>query len=301
MKVASVLGALAVLCSVGSVSSQPDRFSRFVAADFDADGHSDVVVVERSGNSRSRLMVGSAGASFKPLNGAPVHPIVRDLAVGDWDRDGVLDLVTIGDGVLRAHQVEGGNLHAISKTSLSSGWTDRVTVREVDGALLVVVTEYDILPDQDVGTTTVRGFEVRAGTPEEVWAFEVKAHVGDLALTEDGETTVLVLETGAGDEGGDILAYDVAGDPELTWAARVTDGTRCLQVESAAGEQNRILFQAIDGRSHVYTVNTVGLQYDYTRVDLDALVSVIGSTGRPTSIHRLNTTRGQVMLRPLIR
>ena len=119
-----------------------------------------------------------------------------------------------------------------------------------------MATEYTVRTDRDVGVTTLRGLECRSGAFIDAWTLQVAAHVGDLALVEVGEGLRLILETGAGDEGGDVLIYDVSGSPLLLWSGKLDGRARCLTIEIVDSARRQILFQAIDGMARVYRLES---------------------------------------------
>jgi hypothetical protein len=268
MRVLGQIGALAFL-AVGVAHGQALlEAARFAAADLDQDGVLEVVLAGRigpyrSGMGRGAVQVGTPDRGIIWILGdAGDLPVVRDVGIGDFGGDGHLDVFTVGAGWLQVHQYGSGNLNLIARTQLQSDWTDRVAILGGQGWTLVAVTEYTVQPDRDVGSTIVRGFDCRGGAFVEVWTLQVAAHVGDLVLLGEGPGTYLILETGAGDEGGDVLVYDVSESPTRVWGARLTGGGRCLTIEVADSERGEILFQTTAGTSRVYRFESGELHWE---------------------------------------
>ncbi len=242
--------------AVGQISLEAVRI---VTTDLDRDGQPEVITVGRVGGyrqgagGRGGLQVSQpAGGRLRTLGYRDDTPILRDVAIGDFASDLTLDVFSIGEGWLWVHAYAYGDVTLVDAKRLDTDWTDRVAVLGDGVRTLVVATEYAIRPDRDVGMTRVRGFDCGPGSFEEIWTFDLSAHVGDLALL-DADGPYLVLETGTGDEGGDVLVYDVSGSPTRVWEGRTTSGRRCLVVEALA--EGRVLLRSADGDAVVFTLS----------------------------------------------
>jgi hypothetical protein len=236
--------------------------ARFAAADLDGDGEVEVVIGGRIGpyraglGSRGELQVGGLRAGRISVQSRAVRPVVRDVAIGDYLGDGRPDVFSVGDGWLTLHRYESGRLVEDLLLKLQSDWTDRVAVVGLADRRIVAVTEYTIRPDSDVGETTVRGFEEQDAELREIWAFSLRAHVGDLTFVDNGDLTHLMLETGTGEEGGDMLLYEVKGRalPLQVWSGRLTNGHRSLSLETTDAGRQEIVLTSLDGLSSVFSV-----------------------------------------------
>lgn len=272
--------------------------ARFAAADLDGDGRTELVIGGRLGPFRSAgspgaLQVGVVdGSSVRVANQAGGLPEIRDVGLGDVDGDGRVDAVTVGAGWLAVHTFENGRLAEAARLRLDSDWTDRVAVTALAGVATVAVTEYDVKPDGDTGTTWVRGFAATDRGLEARWVFDVRGHVGDLTFVESTGRTLLLLETGTGEEGGDIRVYDVTETPRLTWAGRVGDGRRCLAVEATGDSDGTILLRSVDGIARLCSVRPdrvselrrLRIEPDAALApvfDVDGRVRAIGLAARP--------------------
>jgi len=213
--------------------------------------------------------------------------VVRDVAISDYLGDGRPDVFSVGEGWLTLHRFESGRLVEGPSLKLQSDWTDRVAVVGLADRRIVVVTEYTIGPDSDVGETTVRGYEEQGAELREIWAFTLRAHVGDLALLGNGNLAHLVLETGAGEEGGDVLLYEVAGQalPVQVWGGRLTNGHRSLSLETIDTGRQEIVLTSLDGLSSVISVQQSRLvrnrELSATVGRLVVPITSIGQSGSP--------------------
>ncbi|SVE35562.1 uncharacterized protein METZ01_LOCUS488416, partial [marine metagenome] len=225
----------------GALAGQALEASRSIAADLDHDGELEVITGGRIG---PFLSGGGQGGAIQigDLHGGRVEiiarvtgiTVIRDLAIGNHVAHGDFRVFSVGDGWLRAHRYESGSLLEVAALQLASHWTDRIAVLNRKTTSLVVVTEYVIRPDADVGETVVRAFEARAESLQEIWYLTISAHIGDLAFVGKGDRSHLILETGTAEEGGDILVFEISGgsQPILTWSGRMTQGSRCLSIEA---------------------------------------------------------------------
>lgn len=280
-----VLGVLAGPLAAQVLLESP----RFAAADLDGDGEVEVVVGGRIGpyragpGSRGELQVGGLRAGRISVQSRAVRPVVRDVAIGDYLGDGRPDVFSVGDGWLTLHRYASGRLVEDLSLKLQSDWTDRVAVVGLADRRIVAVTEYAIGPDSDVGETTVRGFEEQGTGLREIWAFILRAHVGDITFLEDGNLAHMVLETGTGEEGGDVLLYEVKGRarPVQVWSGRLTNGRRSLSLETTDAGRQEIVLTSLDGLSSVFTVQESRLVRDRDlSVTVGRLVVPITSIGQ---------------------
>lgn len=265
---------IVILCAGGLLSGPLNGQAlleavRSVAVDLDQDGQLEVVTVGRIGSYRPGFENGGVvrvgtllGGRVEIVADAVSPVVVRDVAIGNYMGDGRPEVFSVGDGWLRVHRYESGSLKEVGAQSLASGWTDRIAVLNRKTVSIVAITEYEIQPDSDVGQTKVRAFEARAGKLREIWSLMIPVHVGDLAFVSDGERSRLILETGAGEEGGDVQVYDVMGSsrPRQVWGGRLNGGRRCLSIEITDPDRQEILLRSIDGEAIVYRLGQVGLQ-----------------------------------------
>jgi hypothetical protein len=200
--------------------------------------------------------VGGLRAGRISVQSKAARPVVRDLAIGDYLGDGRPDVFSVGEGWLTLHRFESGRLVEGPSLKLQSDWTDRVAVVGLADRRIVAVTEYTVGADSDVGETTVRGFEEQGAELREIWAFSLRAHVGDLTFVDNGDLAHLMLETGTGEEGGDVLLYEVKGRalPVQVWSGRLTNGHRSLSLETTDAGRQEVVLTSLDGLSSVFLV-----------------------------------------------
>ena len=289
---------VALLCLLISVIGQTIHAHSFdilrsALADLDGDGNVEVILGGRLGAHRSvggargLLQIGEIRAGYvRILAEGGRGGVIRDVAIGDYGRNGRLDVFAVRDGLLQVYAYENSRLVPIGEQSLGSEWTDRVAVLTGARETLVAVTEYSVPPDRDVGVTTVRGFRVSGGNFAEVWSLRIDAHVGDLTLL-GGESNYLILETGAGDEGGDVIVFALSGGtnaPSVVWSGRVTDGRRCFTLEAATS--NGILVQPIGDDAHLFSLRHGELQLERRMIDTRGgrVMSRVSRSGEGVSV-----------------
>jgi hypothetical protein len=126
-----------VLRSFGGAS-----ISSVVVADVNADGKADLVVTRGIGGSGLlSIMLGSGGGAFQPTIDMAVNGRLTSLAVGDFDADGKLDLVTNGRSSDVLVLLGNGQGTFQTAQSVAAGDSTTVAVADVnaDGRLDIVV------------------------------------------------------------------------------------------------------------------------------------------------------------------
>jgi hypothetical protein len=246
------LSILALVLWAGIAHGQILAGTRVASGDLDGDGKVEMILGGRSG-AQGTLLVGEVRSNYVNVRAEETAGwVIRDVAVGDYAGNGTMDVFTVGDGQLAVHGYRNGKLTTLGEKRLQSNWTDRVAVLSEAGRTLVAVTEYEVRPDRDVGTMTVRGFRVEGGAFDQVWTLQVDSHIGDLSLV-GGAPAHLVMETGTGDEGGDVVVYALENVPTLVWRDRVTDGRRCMSVQ--ANGHAGVILQPIGKDAQVYRLS----------------------------------------------
>jgi len=306
MKLVTAILLCAGLLS-GVLAGQALEASRSAAADLDHDGELEVITGGRLGPFLSGSGQGGA-IQITDLKGGRVEivtcvtgmTVIRDVAIGNHIVYGGFRVFSVGDGWLRAHRYESGSLLEVTALQLASDWTDRIAVLNRNTTSLIVVTEYVIRPDSDVGETVVRAFEARAETLQEIWYLTISAHVGDLAFLGEDDRSHLIVETGTGEEGGDILVFEISGGsrPILTWSKRMTQGNRCLSIEVTNPSRGEVLLRSINGDAAIYVLGRQGLELK-RRLSISAGVEVVPVFGiASTSSGAFSPTRpSQVLFR----
>ena len=225
---------------------------RFASGDVDGDGQAELIVGGRVGpfravtdpptSGRARVEVyRREGRLFQPMGAGFELSQVADVASGDLDGDGRWEVVAVGGGRMVILGWQAGSLAIRHVESLGNEWSDRVAAGDVDGdgRHELAVTLYGIGDEAELGQSSVVLYRMETGDLRGHLQFELPMHVGDLAFagTHVREGMGLVLEVGAGDEGGEGLVYRYAGGRfEKTWGGPVTRaGTRSLTL-SALGD-----------------------------------------------------------------
>ena len=275
---------MVLLCvCIGIASAQRGFFPeeaisrpRFASGDIDGDGRDEIVAGGRVGrfmhvdaplfSRRARVDVyRQAGQLLQPVGSAPDLHAVEDVTVGDVDGDGRDEIIAVGLGRLILLAWNKGGISVRRIEPLAQDWTDRVAAGDLDGDGRdeVAVTLYDIDADAEMGRTRVIFYKWQATAFEEWQALDVPFHVGDLALGNlDGAGgQELLLETGAGDEGGDARLYHWQGGRCVeTWRGPVTDGgRRALNLSMRAGSPGLVAVGATDGGVRLFAYDGSGL------------------------------------------
>ncbi|HAA78513.1 TPA: hypothetical protein DCE37_25730 [Candidatus Latescibacteria bacterium] len=260
--------------------------SRGVSTDLDRDGKYELIVGGVVANGRGLIRVGQIhNRSVRLVSELPVEVEVRDVATGDIDGDGMPEILTIGAGHLRAYRIEMGEPVALTGRRLRTAWTDRLSSLTVSDGVWIASTDYRVERDQDVGETKITGWVATDGQIEQMWSIDIDAHVGDLVLVSKGDDVFLVLESGTGDEGGDIRVYNVTGHPRQVWTHRLTDGVRCRALEVTEG--NRVAIQPYGGSGSLWQVKGGGDLRRERSLQLSPLGSIVprvGPDGHPGTL-----------------
>ena len=254
-------GARAGVLELGEISRP-----RFALGDVDGDGQAELIaggrvgpfraLTDPPGFGRARVEVyRREGTLFRPMGAGFELSQVVDVASGDLDGDGRWEVVAVGGGRMVILGWQAGSLGVRHVETLDSEWTDRVAAGDADGdgRHEVAVTLYTIGDEAELGQTSVVVYRLETGGLRGLSRLEIPMHVGDLAFAGTGgrKGMGLVLEVGAGDEGGEGRVYRYGGDRlEKTWGGPVTrEGTRALAL-SVLGDL--VAFGSADGTVAVY-------------------------------------------------
>jgi len=279
------LAALLLLCVCAITASAQRGFfpdeaisqPRFASGDVDGDGRDEIIAGGRVGHfmpvdaplfsRRARVDVyRQAGPLLRLVGRAPELHAVEDMTTGDVDGDGRAEIIAVGFGRLILLTWRKGGLSVHRMKPLALDWTDRVAAGDLDGdgRAEVAVTLYDIDADAEMGRTQVIFYRWQGNAFEEWQALDVPFHVGDLALGDlDGVGgQELLLETGAGEEGGDARLYHWQGGRcKETWRGPVTDGgRRALNLSIRAGSPGLVAAGATNGGVRLYRFDGNGLR-----------------------------------------
>ena len=259
VKGALVLIMLAGFC-LGDASAETGfQKVRFARADVDGDGVSEVVAGGRIGPAVSvdvPRAVRQAGFGVYQVSGKLLKPLavredlqsVQDVGAGDLDGDGKDEIITVGMGRLTVFGWRQDGLSEMSRVSLGGAWTDRVAVGDVDqdGRAEIAVTIYQIEAEAEIGHTRVVIYRWQdALVRGHDWI--TRMHVGDLAANASG----WVMEVGAGEEGGELMAVNKEGWP--VWQHSVASGPRALSLDVI---DQRLIVGRVDGVVHLYDLET---------------------------------------------
>ena len=243
---------------------------RIARADVDGDGVFEILAGGRLGPALAFDVPRSArqaGVGVYVMDGDFLRPVcergdlqvVADVAGGDVDGDGVDEVVVVGMGVLRVFDVVQRQLVEAGRVTLPNEWTDRVMVADVDddGHFEVGVTVYDIGANAEMGRSEVIFWQWSGQTLQQKMVFNLDGHVGDLcAVRSVNGQSFVVLEVGAGDEGGELQVVSPR-DGRTIWQGRVTpEQMRALHLD---GQANRLAIGGVDGRVVMAQVMANGL------------------------------------------
>ena len=251
---------------------------RFALGDVDGDGVPEVIVGGRVGpfravtdpqiRKRARVEAGRmAGRMLHVMGASPELHVVEDVAAGDVDGDGRDEVMAVGGGRLITLGWEDGSLRIRHVEALPSGWTDRVAVGDADGdgSPEVALTLYHIEDGAEVGRTTLVLYRWQAGAWLERWSEEVPMHVGDLDLADlDGTGGCeLVLEAGAGDEGGEGRLFRFTdGSYTQIWSGTITDyGRRALSLSAIPGKNGMVAVAEVEGSVRLFRMEGDALRF----------------------------------------
>ena len=192
---------------VDAIPAFYDNGGCVAAGDFDGDGHVDLFLGSRSVpgrygvSPRSRLLRNDGRGRFIDVTaerapGVSEAGMITSAAWLDYDRDGRLDLVTVGDWtpVRVFHQEQGRLVERTARAGLgeTEGWWNSVAVADVDG---------DARPDLVLGNLGLNTYLTASRTAP------ARLYVGDFAHA-GSSTSVLTLSQDGRD-------YPVAGRDEL--------------------------------------------------------------------------------------
>lgn len=282
----------------GAAAREPIAHPRFASGDLDGDGRQEVVVGGRVGpfraltdpaaTGRARIDVYSQeGRLLSPIAGNDRLHVVNDVATADLDADGRDEVLAVGTGLLSVFGLGGDGLSLLRQISLDAGWTHRIDAADLDGdgRPEIAIAGYRIGPDAGRGSTTI-SIHRWTGAGLDHWGqVEIPLHVGDFVLgdLDDSGGPDLVLETGAGDEGGEAALFRLFGNRFIeAWRGPVTEGAaRSLHLSALPGSRI-IAFGLPGGTVACFEVAGGALQpYLTERLNspLSGLLLTRGSTG----------------------
>jgi hypothetical protein len=220
------LGLLSLSGPQGAHAFEAMYKLRLASADLDGDGTVEILAAGRLGpfrpltgplgSRRARVEAYSRSGTLLHLLAAceDIH-VADDIAGADLDADGRDEVLVIGAGRLSVLSLQGGRLLVRHVAHLPLEWTHRVDAADVDGDGLVevAVAAYDIGADGGIGNTALTIYRWTGSGLHALDEIAVRGHVGDLtfSLPTGSVSPQLILERGAGEEGGDGIGYAFSG------------------------------------------------------------------------------------------
>ena len=252
---------------------------RFALGDFDGDGESEILVGGRIGpflsvdtprsHRHARVdLFRVENSILQSLAASSELYVVEDVAAGDLDGDGRDEILVVGAGLLTVLDWRDGRLSPRFVKALNSSRTDRIDAADVDadGMAEVVVTLYDIQSDSEIGRTEIVLLKWQGGNLNMSNHFYLNGHIGDLCLADlDGQGgPELILETGWGDEGGQVIVYQTSGKvfQEKGRGQATTERRRSLSMSTTVGPAGKLAVYAAGGGVRTFTFIGDQLQFD---------------------------------------
>ena len=257
------LGLLSVSGPRGAHAFETMSKLRLASADLDGDGSVEILAAGRLGpfqsltsplgSRRARVEVYSTSGTLLHLLAAceDIH-VADDIAGADLDADGRDEVLVIGAGRLSVLSLQGEQLLVRHVVQLPCEWTHRVDAADVDGDGLVevAVAAYDIGADGGIGNTALTIYRWTGSGLHALDEIAVRGHVGDLtfSLPAGSVSPQLILELGAGEEGGDGIGYAFSGTGFVeAWQAPLARRPiRILHLSGLPGS-DQLSASAVDG------------------------------------------------------
>ena len=229
----------------------------FAVADMNRDGKPDLVVGRPydSGGSFVQVLLGNGDGTFTAAAATSV-PMVYDVEVFDYNRDGILDVGVAGGGVYVLQGVGDGTLGAAITLDLGTSTAQAICTADFnrDGIADIAVSDL---------SATVRVYNsttfVTSSTPESGWDLQVGTAQSDgrqfLYLSTQNTNSVVILRPASTpDSFTPVATYPTGGDPQ-TLAVADMDGDGLLDVLTA-NSADGTLSVFLHAKSSVTAVST---------------------------------------------
>jgi hypothetical protein len=196
---------------------------RFAVGDVDGDGRSELVVGGRAGpfvaetealaGRTARIEVRAQGVGEFGLQAWSELPeVIEDVAIGDIDGDGQMEVLAIGWHRLWVWSWAGQELKLERVYSFGAQRLWRIDAADIDGdgQSEVVLAARSVEAEREVAAAHIGVYRL-ADECEQLSDLEVDGHIGDLCLLAGPDGIALVVEMGAEEVGGLLSSYDFFG------------------------------------------------------------------------------------------
>jgi hypothetical protein len=152
------------------------------------------------------------GGEFGLQAWSELPEVVEDVAIGDIDGDGQMEVLAIGWHRLWVWSWAGQEFKLERVYSFGAQRLWRIDAADIDGdgRWEVVLATRSVEPEREVAAAHIGVYRL-ADEWEQLSALEVDSHIGDLCLLAGPDGIAMVVERGAEEVGGLLSGYDFSG------------------------------------------------------------------------------------------